>query len=88
MDGDGVEVLTVCPGGMRTGFQKRAGVKELPGERLMEPEAVAEEILEALGRNLGVIMPSFRSKAMSFMARVLPRRLSRALWGWLMRRLR
>jgi hypothetical protein len=82
---DGIEVLTVCPGGMRTSFQKRAGVREIDGERLMAPEAVAEELLESLGKGRVTIMPSMRSKAMAALARVMPRRASAQLWGRLMR---
>jgi short-subunit dehydrogenase len=85
---DGIEVLTVCPGGMSTGFQKRAGVHEAKGEKLMTPEAVAEEILGGLGKGRMTIMPSARSKAMAMLARVLPRRTSVQLWGHLMRTLR
>ncbi|MBI4423401.1 MAG: SDR family NAD(P)-dependent oxidoreductase [Elusimicrobia bacterium] len=85
---DGIEVLTVCPGGMRTRFQKSAGVQELRDEKLMEPGEVADLILRALGRDRRVIMPSFRSKAMAALARILPRRVSVALWHRLMARLR
>lgn len=85
---EGIEVLTVCPGGMRTRFQKSSGVHEVPGEKLMEPEAVAEEILAALGRGRIVIMPSLRSKAMALTARILPRKVSLALWRRLMEKLR
>ena len=35
---DGVLVMTVCPGGMKTNFQRSGGVKEIEGEKLMAPE--------------------------------------------------
>lgn len=85
---EGIEVLTVCPGGMQTGFQKRAQVQELPNESLMLPEKVAAEILAALGRNRALIMPSTRSKVMSLAARLLPQRVSLALWYRLMKKFR
>jgi short-subunit dehydrogenase len=84
----GIEVLTVCPGGMQTAFQKRAGVRELATERLMPAEAVAEHVLSVLGKGRVVLMPSVRSKAMALLARVLPRKVSLALWERLMNRLR
>lgn len=81
---NGIEVLTVCPGGMSTNFQKAAGVKEIEGEKLMSPQRAAQIIVNSLGKNRIVIMPGFRSFAMSLAARVLPRKLSLYLWGKLM----
>jgi nucleoside-diphosphate-sugar epimerase len=86
--GDGIEVLTVCPGGMDTSFQSRAGVRKLEHESLMSPAAVASEILAVLGRDRVTLMPSTRSKAMALAARVLPRRLSLRLWHRMMEGLR
>ncbi len=82
--GDGIEVLTVCPGGMATNFQKSAGVKELEGEKLMTSSVAVDIILANLGKNKLVIMPGFRSFAMSVAARVLPRKILLMLWGKLM----
>jgi len=81
---NGIEVLTVCPGGMATNFQKSAGVKELGGEKLMTPSEAADIILNNVGKNKQVIMPGFRSFAMSLAARGLPRKISLKLWGKLM----
>ncbi|MDO8542567.1 MAG: SDR family NAD(P)-dependent oxidoreductase [Opitutaceae bacterium] len=84
----GVHLLSVCPGGMQTNFQRTAGVKQPEGERLMPPEEVANEILRALrlGRMTAII--SLRAHAMSWAARVLPRKTSVALWKRLMTQLR
>ena len=82
--GNGIEVLTVCPGGMSTNFQKSAGVKEIGGEKLMTPAEAADIILNSIGKNKQVIMPGFRSFAMSLAARVLPRKITLMLWGKLM----
>lgn len=82
--GNGIEVLTVCPGGMSTNFQKSAGVKEIGGEKLMTPSEAADIILKSVGKNKQVIMPGFRSFVMSLVARVLPRKVSLILWGKLM----
>jgi short-subunit dehydrogenase len=85
---DGIQVSTVCPGGMRTQFQKSGGVKEIEGEKLMEPEAVVAEILRGLRRKKATIIVSFRSFAMSLLARCLPRSASVQLWRRLMEQLR
>lgn len=86
--GTGVHILQVCPGGMKTNFQTAAGVKILPGERLMAPEAVAIEIMAALAREQHTVIISARALAMSWLARLLPRAMSVALWRRLMTRLR
>jgi len=86
--GSGVDVHVVCPGGMQTPFQARAGVKEVEGEKLMTPEAVAAAILDGIAKRKTVILVSFRSLAMSLLARLLPRALSVALWGRLMAKMR
>lgn len=84
----GVQVMTVCPGGMHTNFQRSAGVKELEGERLMTPEQVADLILLGLAKRRLTLIVSFRSLAMAMLARVLPRRMSVRLWQRLMEKMR
>jgi hypothetical protein len=86
--GDGVQVMTVCPGGMQTNFQKSGGVKEVEGEKLMLPEEVAKEIIAGLRHQKVTLIVSFRSFAMSMLARVLPRVWSARLWGRLMEKMR
>lgn len=85
---EGVEVLTICPGGMSTGFQQSAGVKVLPNEKLDTPEKVAKITLDALGDDRCTLMVGLRSKAMSYVARLLPRKINLALWERLMRSMR
>jgi short-subunit dehydrogenase len=85
---DNVQIMTVCPGGMQTNFQKKSGVKEVEGEKLMTPEAVALEIIEGLRHQKGTLIVSFRSFAMSVLARCLPRSLSVKLWRQLMEKMR
>jgi short-subunit dehydrogenase len=80
----GVKVHTVCPGGMKTDFQKSAGVRKLQNEKLMMPQDVVKEVVRGLNSQAPVLMISFRSKAMSWMARLLPRKINLILWGWLM----
>lgn len=86
--GDGVQVMTVCPGGMQTNFQKSGGVKEVKGEKLMLPEDVAKKIIAGLCHQKGTLIVSFRSFVMSLLARALPREWSAKLWGRLMEKMR
>ena len=73
---DNVQIMTVCPGGMQTNFQKSGGVKEIEGEKLMTPGAVVAEIIEGLRQQRGTLMVSFRSLAMSIFAPCLPTNFS------------
>lgn len=84
----GVDLHIICPGGMQTPFQARAGVKEVEGEKLMAPEDVVLAMLAGIAKRRTVILVSARSHAMSLLARVLPRTLSVALWGRLMSKMR
>ena len=84
----GIQFTVVCPGGMQTNFQKNGGVKEIEGEKLMSPNDVAQEILLGLRANKTTLIVSFRSFAMSLLARALPRQASLKLWGRLMEKMR
>lgn len=84
----GVHVMTVCPGGMHTNFQRTAGVKEIEGERLMTPEVAADLILAGLAKRRMTLIVSFRSFAMAMLARLLPRKVSVRLWHRLMEKMR
>lgn len=81
-------MMTVCPGGMQTNFQRSAGVREIEGERLMTPEEVADRIVSGLEKSRMTLIVSFRSLAMSMLARVLPRKISVRLWLRLMEKMR
>jgi len=85
---DGIQILTVCPGGMQTNFQKSGGVKVIDGEKLMMPDEVVVKIFRGLRQQRKTLMVSFRSFAMSILARCLPRRLSVRLWYRLMENMR
>lgn len=86
--GQGVHIMTACPGGMKTNFQKSAGVREIEGEKLMTPDEAAGLIFDGLRKKRLTLMVSFRSLAMSLMARLLPRKRSAMLWGRLMEKMR
>ncbi len=85
---ENIQVMTVCPGGMKTNFQKSSAVKEIEGENLMSPEAVAAAIIAGLRQQKTTLIVSFRSFAMSMLARCLPRSLSVILWRRLMEKMR
>lgn len=85
---DNIQILTVCPGGMQTNFQKSGGVKKIEGEKLMSPEEVTTEIIKGLRRKKSTLIISFRSFAMSMLARLLPRYISVTLWYKLMEKMR
>lgn len=85
---DGIQLLTICPGGMKTNFQKTGGIRQIDGERLMAPEKVVGLILSGIRLQRQTIIVSFRSFAMSLLARSLPRRLSVKLWGVMMEKMR
>ena len=86
--GTGVQVLTVCPGGMDTGFQAAAGVRRVDGEQLLAPEEVAAEIFRALDRGRTPLVVGSRARAMDIVGRTLPRGVQRRLWRYLVNRLR
>lgn len=85
---ENIHLMTVCPGGMKTNFQKSGGVKEIEGEKLMSPEDVTAEIIRGLRRQKKTLIVSFRSFFMSLLARCLPRSISVTLWCRLMEKMR
>lgn len=86
--GEGIQILTVCPGGMATNFQSAAGVKRIEGERLMPPEAVVAAAFAAIARGRMTAIVSTRALAMSLLARALPRAVSVRLWKKMMEAMR
>lgn len=78
----GVHVQALCPGFTRTEFQERAGIdtSNVPALAWMDPGAVAEASLDALGRGSVVVVPGAANRVASTVAGLLPRRLvARAL---------
>ena len=67
-----IDVLVICPGGTRTGFQKAAGYYERPGRT--EPSEVVRVGLRKLGRQPTFVF-GLRNKITSYLARIFPRRL-------------
>ena len=73
----GVSVLACCAGAVRTPSYIRSGRGRAPG--LLEPAAVAEETLRALGHGPLVIPGRFNRFASIFLRRLLPRRAAIAI---------
>lgn len=70
----GVDVLGLMPGPTQTaGFAQSAPRLAGSGARLMDPEAVVAEALDALGRQPSVVSGRMNRFAMQLMSRVLPR---------------
>jgi uncharacterized protein len=82
-----VRVTVLCPGPVPTEFQARAGIPRIPFPRTGMPRVVgsnaltctAEEVAEAgyegLMRGRRVVVPGLANKAVTSIARLLPRRL-------------
>lgn len=77
MRGDGVDVLAVCPGAVRTEFGKAANIDLNRMPKLMqsitlEPEEVVASALRALGRKPSVVV-GLANNLMAFSGRFTPR---------------
>ncbi|MBD8870247.1 SDR family NAD(P)-dependent oxidoreductase [Nocardioides donggukensis] len=73
----GVQVLTLCPGFVRTEFHDRMGVDRGSAPRVLwlEPDRVVREALTDLDRGRAMSIPSRRYRAIVAVARILPRSL-------------
>jgi uncharacterized protein len=71
----GIRVTVLCPGVVPTEFQARAGMKSIPGSKLirMMPADVAAAGYAALMRGQRVVVPGIANKFLTFLPRVLPR---------------
>lgn len=69
LQGDGVAVLAAAPGPTHSGFAARAGMRL---GAAMDPEAIAQPILAALGRR-ATVLPGALSKLLSWSLVPLPR---------------
>jgi short-subunit dehydrogenase len=71
----GVRVTALCPGPVRTGFQRRAGLRDEPASRLAEQtaKAVARAGYNGLMAGKRLVVPGLANKLATFVPRVLPR---------------
>lgn len=88
----GVDVVALCPGGTRSGFQAAGGVKAVAdmawSTRIAVGEVgpVAKAGLDGLGRRR-VVVPGLMNKLMVFSMRFLPRRLNTFVLGMVVKAL-
>ena len=80
--GSGVTVTALCPGPVRTEFQKRAGVGEtrlFHSPLLLDAKAVARAGYRGMLRGRRVVVPGLANKVLVQAERVTPRRLVTAI---------
>lgn len=77
----GVDVVVAAPGPVRTGFGERARLRITDAD---EPDAVARDILRALGRKV-VMTPGANARRLTAALSTLPRGLRSRILGGVMR---
>jgi uncharacterized protein len=75
----GVRVTVLCPGPVRTEFQKRAGVEKLPGLLVRPADKVAREGYEAFIQGRALVVPGLGNKIVASLPRLLPRKVMAGL---------
>ena len=81
--GQGVQVMAVCPGFVRTEFHQRLGSDTDSAPRLLwlDPDRVVAEALVDLDAGKALSIPSKRYKAIAAVVRVVPASLQQRLQG-------
>jgi len=71
----GIRVTALCPGVVPTEFQARAGMKNVPGWKLLHtpPADIAAAGYAALMQGQRVLIPGLANKLVTFLPRMLPR---------------
>jgi short-subunit dehydrogenase/uncharacterized protein YbjT (DUF2867 family)/predicted RNA methylase len=82
------KILLVDPSGTNTKFQSNANVKKNYNENLLTSDFVAFSIINAVYDNKSHIIIGKIGKIMSFLPKILPKKLQLKLWLYLMTRLR
>jgi uncharacterized protein len=82
----GVTVSALCPGPTRTGFQERAGAKDMQLMKskmmaVMDAATVAKKGYEGMMKNKRVIIPGLMNRIVATAARISPRDWSTAIAG-------
>ncbi len=76
----GVRVTVLCPGPVRTEFQRRAGMGEkLPGMLVRPAEKVARKGYDAFMQGRPLVVPGLGNKILASLPRLLPRRMTAGL---------
>ncbi|MFF0104686.1 SDR family NAD(P)-dependent oxidoreductase [Streptomyces hirsutus] len=73
--GNGVRLMALCPGFVRTEFHERAGMRtdNIPNWMWLDADKVAEEALADLARGKTVSIPDARYKTLMGAAKLVPR---------------
>ncbi|MER6153129.1 SDR family NAD(P)-dependent oxidoreductase [Streptomyces hirsutus] len=73
--GNGVRLMALCPGFVRTEFHERAGMRtdNIPNWMWLDADKVAEEALTDLARGKTVSIPDARYKTLMGAAKLVPR---------------
>lgn len=80
--GTGVTVTCVCPGPVRTEFQRVAGLDEtspVRGLKLMAADVVARQGYRAMRRGRAIVIPGLWNRLLAMSSRLLPRFLLRRI---------
>jgi uncharacterized protein len=75
LSSQGIRVTALCPGVVPTEFQARAGMKKVPGWKLLhtQPADIAAAGYAALMQGQRVAIPGVANKFVTFLPRILPR---------------
>lgn len=76
-----IKVSCLCPGPVKTNFQKEAGIvkSEKAKKYLMDADIVAKQGYEGFKKNKAIIVPGFNNKVMVIGTKLLPRSIIRKI---------
>lgn len=76
-----IKVSCLCPGPVKTNFQKEAGIikSEKAKKYLMDADVVAKKGYEGFKKNKAIIIPGFNNKMMIIGTKLLPRSIIRKI---------
>lgn len=76
-----IKVSCLCPGPVKTNFQKEAGIvkSEKAKKYLMDADIVAKQGYEGFKKNKAIIIPGFNNKMMVIGTKLLPRSIIRKI---------
>ena len=77
----GIRVSCLCPGPVKTSFQKKAGINksEKAKKYLMDASKVAEEAYLGFIKGTAIIIPGYKNKLLILCNKLIPRALSRKI---------